>query len=139
MPMRSSIRLSCGTSVFCSATPRWISSAHRTASTTLANSARAPSPVFLTMRPRWSVILGSKSFFLRAFSCASVPSSSIPIKRQEAHDIRRQNSHQSPLYVLAAQEAPPARGKLTSHIAQLWDDVRLSHLRNGHHLGVHPI
>src|SRR6266536_638235 len=44
MPIRSSIRLSCGTSIFCSATPRWISSAHRTASTTLANSTRAPSP-----------------------------------------------------------------------------------------------
>jgi hypothetical protein len=26
MPMRNSIRLSCGTSVFCSATPRWTSS-----------------------------------------------------------------------------------------------------------------
>jgi hypothetical protein len=46
--MRNSIRLSCGTSVFCSATPRWTSSAHRTASTTLANSTRAPSPVFLS-------------------------------------------------------------------------------------------
>jgi hypothetical protein len=30
---------------------RWISSAHRTASSTLPNSTRAPSPVFLTMRP----------------------------------------------------------------------------------------
>src|SRR5260370_11745852 len=35
------------------------------------------------MRPRCSVILGPKSVFLRAFGCASVPSSSIPIKRQE--------------------------------------------------------
>ena len=34
--MRNSIRLSCGTSVFCSARPNWTSSAHRTASTTLA-------------------------------------------------------------------------------------------------------
>jgi transposase-like protein len=35
------------------------STAQRTASTTLANSTRRPSPVVLTMRPRCSLILGS--------------------------------------------------------------------------------
>jgi hypothetical protein len=35
-----------------------------------------------------------------------------PYQAARAHDIRRQNSRQSPLYVLAAQDAPPARGKL---------------------------
>jgi len=37
----------------------WISTAQRTAPTTLANSTSTPSPVVLTMRPRCSVILGS--------------------------------------------------------------------------------
>ena len=39
------------------------------------------SPVVLTMRPRCLAIVGSTSVFLKAFSCASVPSSSAPIKR----------------------------------------------------------
>jgi hypothetical protein len=34
-----------------------------------------------------------------------------PYQATRAHDIRRQNSRQSPLYVLAAQDAPQARGK----------------------------
>ena len=33
-----------------------------------------------------------------------------PYQAARARDIRRQNSHQSPLYMLAAQDAPPARG-----------------------------
>ena len=33
-----------------------------------------------------------------------------PYQAARARDIRRQNSRQSPLYVLAAQDAPPARG-----------------------------
>ena len=44
-----------------SAIPRCTSTAHRTASTTLLNSASSPSPVFLTIRPRYSAILGSTS------------------------------------------------------------------------------
>jgi len=48
-----------------------------------------------------------------------------PYQAARVHDIRRQNSRQSPLYVLAAQDAPPARGKLNVHIAQLWADVWL--------------
>ena len=43
--------VSCGTSAFCAAMPRWTSTAQRTASTALANSTSMPSPVVLTMRP----------------------------------------------------------------------------------------
>ena len=46
------IRLARGTSELRSAMPRWTSTAQRIASTTLLNSARNPSPVFLTVRPR---------------------------------------------------------------------------------------
>jgi hypothetical protein len=48
-----------------------------------------------------------------------------PYQAARARDIRRQNSRQSPLYVLAAQDAPRGSGKLNVHIAQLWADVRL--------------
>jgi hypothetical protein len=37
-----------------------------------------------------------------------------------ARDTRRQNSCQPPLYVLAAQDAPPKLGEI-----ELWADVRL--------------
>jgi hypothetical protein len=49
-----------------------------------------------------------------------------PYQAARARDIRRQNSCQSPLYVLAAQDAPPGSGKLNVHIAQLCVDVRLT-------------
>jgi hypothetical protein len=48
-----------------------------------------------------------------------------PHQTARAHDIRRQNSRQSPLYVLAAQDAPPGPGKLNVHLAQLWTVVWL--------------
>src|SRR5258706_1457278 len=48
-----------------------------------------------------------------------------PYQAARARDIRRQNSRQSPLYVLAAQDAPPCSGKLNAHIAGLRADVRL--------------
>ena len=54
----------------------------RTASTTLANSTRRPSPVILTMRPRCSTILGSPTSRRTARNAASVPSSSSPISRE---------------------------------------------------------
>src|SRR5215471_12772516 len=47
---------------------RWTSTAHRTASTTLTNSAKKPSPVFLTIRPRYSAIFGLTSSPRWAFS-----------------------------------------------------------------------
>jgi hypothetical protein len=48
-PMRNLMRRSSGTSGSRSIIPRWTSAAQRTASTTLANSANKPSPVFFTV------------------------------------------------------------------------------------------
>jgi hypothetical protein len=48
-----------------------------------------------------------------------------PYQAARARDIRRQNSCQSPHYVIAAQGAPPGSGKLSTYIAELWADVRL--------------
>ena len=48
-----------------------------------------------------------------------------PHQAARARDIRRQNSRQSSLYVLAAQGGPPCSGKLNGYIAGLWSDVRL--------------
>jgi len=42
-----------------------------------------------------------------------------PYQAARARDIRRQNSRQSPLDALAAQDAPPGSGKLNFHIAHL--------------------
>jgi hypothetical protein len=53
-----------------------------TASTTLANSTSSPSPVVLTMRPRYSAIVGSITSARSAFSRRNVPSSSAPISRE---------------------------------------------------------
>jgi hypothetical protein len=51
-----------------------------TASTTLANSTSMPSPVVFTMRPRWSVIFGSRSSRRSALGRSSVPYSSAPAR-----------------------------------------------------------
>jgi len=56
----------------------------------------------------------SKSFELRQRAFFVDPN-----QAAGARDIRRQNSRQSPLYVLAAQDAPPGSGKLNVYIAQL--------------------
>ena len=48
------MRLSSSTAALRLAMPRWITIEHATASTTLANSTSAPSPVVLTMRPWWA-------------------------------------------------------------------------------------
>jgi hypothetical protein len=48
-----------------------------------------------------------------------------PYQAARARGIRRQNSCQSPLYVLPAQDAPPCSGKLNGYITGLWADVRL--------------
>jgi hypothetical protein len=55
--------------------------AQRTASTTLRNSTMLPSPVRLTMRPRWTEIVGSMRSLRKARSRASVRSSSAPASR----------------------------------------------------------
>jgi Histidine kinase-, DNA gyrase B-, and HSP90-like ATPase len=61
---------------------------------------------------------------LTAFSCASVPSSSSPIKRQgpATSAARIAASRRSTCSLL---NMPPGSGKLNVHIAQLWADVRL--------------
>jgi len=51
--------------------------------------------------------LGQRAFFVDPYQAAG------------ARDIRRQNSRQSPVYVIAAQDAPPGSGKLNVYIAQL--------------------
>jgi hypothetical protein len=52
------------------------------ASTALANSTSAPSPMSLTMRPEWAAIVGSINSRLRAFRRARVPASSKPMRRE---------------------------------------------------------
>src|SRR5258705_4393662 len=66
------------------------------------------------------------SVFLRAVSCASVPSSSIPIKRQEpaTSAARIAASRRSTCSLLKMH--PRGSGKLNVHIAQLCVDVRLT-------------
>ena len=71
-----------GTAILRSPMPRCTSTAQRTASTTLGNSASSPSPVVLTMRPPRSAIFGSSSSRRCALSRARVPSSSAPINRE---------------------------------------------------------
>ena len=63
------------------ARPFCTSIAQRTASTTLRNSIRLPSPVRLTMRPRYTTIVGSIRSLRSARSRAKVRSSSVPAER----------------------------------------------------------
>jgi hypothetical protein len=56
------------------------------------------SDFWIKKRPSKSFQLRQRAFFVDPYQAA------------RARDIRRQNSRQSPLYVLAAQDAPPARG-----------------------------
>ena len=91
--LRSGDTRSCGGGVpsLRSAMPRWTS--HRTASTTLANSARKPSPVFFTMRPLCSLILGSTSSarcaFSRSWSPPRPPPSAASTPRHRPRGSRR--------------------------------------------------
>jgi hypothetical protein len=82
MPMRNSMRRSSGNAALLLASAVCISAAHLRASTMLANSTRRPSPVVLTMRPRWLAIFGSISSARSAFSRPSVPFSSASISRE---------------------------------------------------------
>jgi hypothetical protein len=65
-----------------SSIPCCTSTAQRTASTTLANSANKPSPVFFTTRPLCSAIFGLTNCPRWAFRRSCVPSSSAPIRRE---------------------------------------------------------
>src|SRR5258707_1617840 len=69
-------------------------------------------PVFLTMDQKRL----SESFHFFIY----------PHQAARAHNIRRRNGRESPLYLLAAQDAPRSSGKLNAHIADLWADVRLT-------------
>jgi hypothetical protein len=70
--------------------------AQRTASTMLANSTKSPSPVVLTMRPRYSAIFGSDTWRRSAVTAPRVPSSP-PRSAANSRDIGRQDRHQPPL------------------------------------------
>jgi len=52
------------------------------ASTALPNSTSMPSPISLTIRPEWAPICGSTRSRRKAFKRASVPASSIPMRRE---------------------------------------------------------
>ncbi len=62
--------------------PRCISTAQRTASTTLANSAKKPSPVFLTTRGLGVLPCSDRPVAMCAWSRSCAPSSSAPISRE---------------------------------------------------------
>ena len=66
---------------FNSATACWNSTAARSASTALANSAKTPSPVSLTMRPPFLAREGSRQSPRHFFNRSSVPASSRPMSR----------------------------------------------------------
>jgi hypothetical protein len=69
---------------------------------------------WIKKRPSKSFQLRQRAFFIDPYQAA------------RARDIRRQNSRQSPLYVLSAQDAPPTLGEIEwLYIAGLWADVRL--------------
>ena len=76
------MRLSSGLPALCSRTCFCTSIAQLTASTALANSTSAPSPMSLTIRPEWAAISGSMRSRLMAFKRARVPASSIPMRRE---------------------------------------------------------
>jgi ABC-type branched-subunit amino acid transport system ATPase component len=81
MPTRNSMRRSGGRPALRSTMPFCISMAQRTASTTLRNSTRLPSPVRFTMRPLCTAMVGSIRSLRSARSRANVRSSSMPASR----------------------------------------------------------
>jgi hypothetical protein len=82
MPIRIWIGLASELLASCSRSCLWISMAQVTASTALANSTKAPSPMSLTIRPEWAAIVGSISSRRKALSRDSVPASSMPMRRE---------------------------------------------------------
>jgi hypothetical protein len=81
IPTLNSSRRSLAMSALRSTMPACTSTAQRTASTALANSAKNPSPVVFTMRPRCEAIEGSSSSRRWQLRLRSVSSSSAPINR----------------------------------------------------------
>jgi hypothetical protein len=80
-PTRKSIRRDSSRSAFRRSTSCWIAAAQRTASTALANSAITLSPAVVKIRP-WCRAISSSITWRRAFSVASVPSSSAAMRRE---------------------------------------------------------
>ena len=81
IPTRNSMRRSSGVAAFRDPIPLCTVMAQATASTTLGNSIRRPSPVVLTMRPLCSATIGSISSRRKALRRAKVPASSRPMSR----------------------------------------------------------
>ena len=79
--MRNTIRRSSGRPVLRSTMLFCNSTAQRTASTTLRNSTRNPSPMRLTTRPLWTAMVGSMRSLRSARRRASVRSSSVLASR----------------------------------------------------------
>ena len=80
-PTRNSMRRSGGRPALRSSMPFCTSMAQRTASTTLLNSMMLPSPVRFTTRPLWTLMVGAIRSLQSVRSRASVPSSSLPVRR----------------------------------------------------------
>ncbi len=82
IPTRNSIRCAGERPDVSWMTATWNSSAQRTASTALANSAMKPSPVLLTIRPRWRATDGAMMSAIAALNRAWVASSSSCMSRE---------------------------------------------------------
>ena len=82
--------------------------AQRTASTALANSTSAPSPVVLTMRPRCSAILGSIEFAAARFERCESAFLVNAHQAAVAGDIGRENGGQPPFYPRLGHSDRPA-------------------------------
>jgi hypothetical protein len=88
---------------------RWISTAQRTASTTLENSTSSPSPVVLTMRPWCSAILRSISSVRCALKRALLVDAHQPAV---ADDVRREDGAQLAGDVMFLQNGRPFRQRV---------------------------
>jgi hypothetical protein len=67
-------------------------------------------PGILDDAPAMITDLGIKKRLSKSFELRQRAFFVDPYQAARARDIRRQNSRQSPLYVLAAQDGPPSRG-----------------------------
>ena len=81
IPIRNSIRRSCGTPSFLSAITACTATAHSTASTTEGNSSNTPSPVVFTRRPPCFATRASVTLRCSR-SVRAVPTSSRPMSRE---------------------------------------------------------
>ena len=114
MPTRNSMRRSGGSPVLRSTIPFCTSMAQRTASTTLLNSMRTPSPVRLTTRPLCTAMVGSIRSLRSARSRASVRSSSAAGKPAVSGHVRRENGCEFP----GLRHGSPFTTRQTSTVAR---------------------